>query len=187
MKRTFIGLKIEPDSRIFQLYRELKSNLKYPQLHWIDPDNLHLTLRFLGDTEESQIETIIKQLDSMIPQYNVSDLEINGLGIFGSPTYPRILWAGIKMPENIFNMVKNIENIVCEVGFEREKRAYSPHLTLCRIKNLKETAELFHFIGKYKDSFLKNQEVKEINLYESILQRTGSVYQIMHTFFLNKN
>ncbi len=185
MRRTFIGIKIEPDPKIHQLYHELKSNLKYPQLRWIDADNLHLTIRFLGNTEENQIETIIKRLDILIPQYTKFNLEIIGLGIFGSRNFPRILWAGIEMPSNIQSLINGIEDIVCDNGFARETKIYSPHLTICRIKNLKETAGLLQYLDKYREIFFKRQEVREINLYESILKSSGSVYQVIHTFLLS--
>lgn len=89
------------------------------------------------------------------------------------------------MPENAYILVKNMENIVCDAGFERVTNPYSPHLTLCRIKNLKETAGLFHFLDEYKEAFFKKQEIREINLYESILKGSGSVYTILHTFSMN--
>ena len=139
MKRTFIGLKIESDTSILQLFNDLKRKLPYHQFHWIDPENLHLTLRFIGNTEESQIELINRELDSLLPQFNSFNLEIIGLGSFGSRNFPRILWAGIKMPKEIYQMVNSIEEIVCDAGFERETKPHSPHLTLCRINNLKET------------------------------------------------
>jgi 2'-5' RNA ligase len=185
MRRTFIGLKIEPDLRIFQLFDELKDGLNYSNFHWIDPENLHLTLRFIGDSEEDQIQNIIRQLEILMPGFHSFEMEINGLGIFGSKSFPRILWAGIKMPIETQDLIRSIDNVVCDAGFERETRSFSPHLTLCRIKNLKETNGLNFFLKKYEKSTLKKQEIREINLYESILLRSGAVYKTISSFTLN--
>lgn len=182
MKRMFIGLKVEPDYSIFHLYQELQDTLKDPSFHWINPDNLHLTLRFLGNTEENQLTYVIQHLDVLIPQFSNFEIEINGLDVFTSRKLPRILWAGVKMPETAFNLIENIEDIVSDAGFERMVNSYSPHLTLCRIKNLKGTADLNPFLDEYRHTFFKKQEVKEINLYESILKSSGSVYTILHSF-----
>jgi RNA 2',3'-cyclic 3'-phosphodiesterase len=125
MKRTFIGLKIEPNPALSRLLSDLKKNLNGEHLRWIDPDNLHLTLRFLGNTEDAQLIDICNALDLLIPQYNQFNLDIEGLGIFGKRSLPKILWAGVKMPQNVYNLVTNIEDIVCGAGFVEETKPYS--------------------------------------------------------------
>lgn len=185
MRRTFIGLKVEPDSRLLHLYYQWSGSFNNPHFHWINPDNLHLTLRFLGNTDDGQIATIIQQLEIFIPRFPIFDIEIQGIGVFGSRSFPEILWAGVKMPKTAFAINEDIENIVCDAGFERVTKPYSPHLTLCRIRNLKETADFNHLLNEYKDAFIMKQEIKEVNLYESILRSSGSVYTILHSFFLN--
>jgi 2'-5' RNA ligase len=184
MKRTFIGFKIESDSIIIRLFEDLKKNLSHSQLSWVDPKNLHLTLRFLGNTEESQIKAINQKLDHLISRISPFELEIKGLGFFGNRSYPRVIWAGILMPEAIFNLVKEIENVLEEEGFEREMKAYSPHLTLARVKNLVERDAFSQMILKYKSTSFNKQTIREIIFYESILGRSGSVYQPIRTFEL---
>jgi len=185
MKRTFIGLKIEPNPALMQLFSDLKKNLGGEQLRWIDPQNLHLTLRFLGNTEDSQLDDISKALDILIPQYSQFNLEIEGLGIFGKHSLPKILWAGVKMPQNIYTLVANIEDIVCIAGFEQETKPYSPHLTLCRIKALKGAAHLLELVDQYKKTHFLTQNVKEIILYESVLRSFGAVYVPLRKFDLS--
>jgi 2'-5' RNA ligase len=178
---------VEPDSQILHLYHELQSTLNDSHFRWIDPDNLHLTFRFIGNTEESQINAIVGGLNLIIPTFSIFKIQVHGLGVFDSRSFPRVLWAGIKMPENAFVLVRKIETVVCDAGIERVTNPYSPHLTLCRIKNLTEKAGLFHFLDKYKDVFFAKQEITEINLYESILKSSGSVYTVLHSFSLNND
>ena len=185
MRRTFIGLRIEPNQAMFHLFSDLKKNLEGEQLRWIDPDNLHLTLRFPGNTEDAQLIDICNALDLLIPQYNQFNLDIKGLGIFGKRSLPKILWAGVKMPQNVCSLVENIEDIVCKAGFEAETKPYSPHLTLCRIKALSNPTHLADVINQYKQTHFLTQHVSQIILYESVLKSYGAVYMPLRIFDLN--
>ena len=185
MKRTFIGLKIEPNGVLLHLFSDLKKNLNREQIRWIDPQNLHLTLRFLGNTDDSQLIDISKALDDLIPQFSQFELDIVGLGVFGKRSAPKILWAGVKMPENIYKLVENIEEIVCNAGFEGETRPYSPHLTLSRIKALSDSTRLLDLVDQYKQTHFLTQKVGEIILYESVLKSFGAVYEPLRIFDLN--
>ena len=185
MKRTFIGFKVDNNPSISRLFIDLKKNFKEGQLKWIDPDNLHLTLRFLGNTNDSQLPEIIKSMQQLVREYNNFTLKISGLGFFGTSRFPKILWAGVNMPDDIIEMVARIEDIVCNAGFSPETRPYSPHLTLCRIKTLKDSTGLGNLIDKYRQTLFIEQEIKEIILYESILNSSGSVYKQLQIFPLS--
>lgn len=185
MKRTFIGLKIEPNQTLLHLFSDLKKKLNGEHLRWIDPDNLHLTLRFLGNTEDSQLTEINKALDNLIPRYSQFDLEIQGLGLFGKRSHPTILWAGVKAGENVYSLVENIEEIVCRAGFEEETRPYSPHLTLCRIKSLSHISDLTNMVDQYSQTHFHTQKINQIILYESVLKSFGAVYVPLRIFDLN--
>ncbi len=185
MKRTFIGLKIEVKPTLAKLFSDLKRNLNSENLRWTDPNNLHLTLRFLGTTEDSQLMNLYRELDQLIPRYGHFTLGINGLGLFGKSSAPKILWAGITMPESAYNLVGDIEELVCREGFEPEKRPYSPHLTLCRIKSIMNPSRLNDLVSHYKDTHFITQEISEIILFESVLKSFGAVYVPLRTFGLN--
>jgi 2'-5' RNA ligase len=187
MKRTFIGLKINTNPALSSLFSDLKKNLNGEQLHWIDADNLHLTLRFLGNTEDAQLSEICNALDLLIPQYNNFSLDIQGLGIFGKRSLPKILWAGVKMSPNVYSLVENIEDIVSSAGFERETKPYSPHLTLCRIKALSDASHLLNLVDQYKQTHFLTQHVNEIIIYESVLKSFGTVYVPLKLFDLKKS
>jgi RNA 2',3'-cyclic 3'-phosphodiesterase len=185
MKRTFIGLKIDPDPVLSGLFSDLKKNLNSEQLRWVDPQNLHLTLRFLGNTEDSQLVNINNALDALIPQFEHFNLEIEGLGLFGKRNAPKILWAGVNIPQNIYDLVTKIEDIVCNAGFEEETKPYSPHLTLCRIRALSDTSLLLDTVNQYKQTHFLKQDVNQIVLYESVLKSFGAVYVPISIFDLN--
>jgi RNA 2',3'-cyclic 3'-phosphodiesterase len=187
MIRTFIGLKIDADRALTQLLSDFKKNLAGEQLRWIDPENLHLTLRFLGNTEDSQLADIVKGLDELIPKYDQFNLEIEGIGLFGKQSAPKILWAGIMMPQMVYNLVENIEEVVCIAGFAREERPFSPHLTLSRIKSITNTSRLISLVTQYKETHFQQQKVNQVILYESVLKSSGSVYVPIRIFNLNES
>jgi len=186
MKRTFIGLKIEPNAVLLQLLSDLKKSLNGEQLRWIDPQNLHLTLRFLGNTEDSQLIAINNALDDLTPQFNNFTLEIEGLGIFGKRSLPKILWAGVKIPQNVYSLVENIEEILVNAGFVGETKPYSPHLTLCRIKSLSDASNLVNLVDDYNKTHFVTQDMNQIILYESVLKNFGAEYVPLRIFDLNK-
>lgn len=185
MKRTFIGLKIDSNPALSRLLSDLKKNLSGEQLRWIDPDNLHLTLRFLGNTEDAQLNDIYNALDLLIPQYDQFNLDIEGLGIFGKRSLPKILWAGVEMPQNVYNLATKIEDIVCSAGFVEEIKPYFPHLTLCRIKALPDPSLLLNIVDQYKQIHFLTQKVSQIIFYESVLKSFGAVYVPLRIFDLN--
>jgi RNA 2',3'-cyclic 3'-phosphodiesterase len=185
MKRTFIGLKINSNPVLDRLLSDLKRDLSSENLRWIDPDNLHLTLRFLGDTEDAQLSSIYSELELLIPQYDHFNLDIEGLGLFGKQSAPKILWAGVKIPSKVYELVAGIEEIVCKAGFAAEIRPYSPHLTLCRIKSVSDPYHLAHLTGQYKQTHFLTQEISQVIMYESVLKSFGAVYVPLRIFNLN--
>jgi 2'-5' RNA ligase len=185
LKRTFIGLKINLNSSLALLFSDLKRNLNSGGFKWAEPDNLHLTLRFLGDTEDSQLISIYKELELLIPRYDQFSLNIEGLGLFGKRFAPKILWAGVRIPQNAYDLVESIEEIVCKEGFAGETRPYSPHLTLARIKSLPDPSRLADLVDQYKQTHFLTQDIGEIILYESVLKSFGAVYVPLKSFNLN--
>jgi RNA 2',3'-cyclic 3'-phosphodiesterase len=186
MKRTFIGLKIDINPVLTKLLSDLKRILHSENLKWADQNNLHLTLRFLGDTDDSQLSNIYKELEILIPRYSEFTLEIKGLGTFGKISAPKILWTGINMQKGAYDLVADIEEIVCRKGFVSESKPYTPHLTLCRIKSLKNPYRLTDLVDQYKQTHFFTQQIEEIILYESVLKSFGAVYVPLRTFRLNK-
>lgn len=184
MKRTFIGLKVDTTPGLLNLISDLKENLDGEQLRWIDPQNFHLTLRFLGNTEDSQLIGICKELELLVPQFPVFNLDIEGIGLFGKQSAPKVLWAGVKVPEIVYDLAGRIEKIVCNAGFPGETKPFNPHLTLCRIKSLTNTAHLLNLVNRYKQTHFHTQKVNQIIFYESILKNSGPVYMPVKVFEL---
>ncbi|TFJ92595.1 RNA 2',3'-cyclic phosphodiesterase [Lentibacillus salicampi] len=109
--------------------RALKDKLPYKQ--WTHPEDLHITLKFLGAVEEKQFQTL-KQSIKTIENVHAFPLTAEPLGTFGHPEKPRVLWAGVERKHELIRLQKTIEEIAVKVGLQQEKRAYLPHITLAK-------------------------------------------------------
>jgi 2'-5' RNA ligase len=186
MKRLFVAIKIEPDERFLQIYNQLNSSLKYESFRFVEIDKLHLTLRFLGETPEVKIIEIEKVLSEVADKANAFSLNINRIGIFGSSYNPRVLWVGIDKDDTLSLLHKNIEKKLSKIGFYSDRQNFVPHLTLTRIKQLKDLKLFQKIIAPYKETEIMIQPVTSFSLYESILKPQGPTYIRLNRFLLKK-
>lgn len=145
---------------------------------WEGTDKLHLTLKFLGDTEETKTDAVIKALEKNISKTGPISCEFERFGFF----LPRILWLGLRVGEELFNLVKGINNDMELLGFEKEIRNFKPHITLLRIKSNPSS----DFVSAFKDYKLPARKFQsnEIALMRSKLLPGGSVYSEIKRFYL---
>lgn len=132
--RTFIAIKIYPESRLLNLYEELQTTLPDEAIKWVEPENLHLTLRFLGDTATKQIEDVKEILSKTSQHFHLFQFRLKGLGYFRKNGQPNVLFAKVEEGEPLQRLFLYLDKLLTEVGFEGETREFRPHLTLARIK-----------------------------------------------------
>src|SRR6266850_5653786 len=133
--RTFICIEI-PES-IKERIDGLQTTLKEidAQVSWTKPSNIHLTLKFLGGVEAARIDRVRKAVQRAATGISPFEIEVSGAGCFPSPRNPRVLWVGFSVvPEALKELYKNIEDELAREGFPREKRKFSPHLTIGRVR-----------------------------------------------------
>ncbi len=174
--RTFICIEI-PQS-IKERINRLQENLRQidAQISWTKPSNIHLTLKFLGGVEVARIERVKKALERAVSGICPFEVEVSGSGCFPSARSPRVLWVGFSnVPERLQQIYSNIEDELAREGFGREKRKFSPHLTIGRIRtphNAARVAEALIASGFESEAFITT----EVILMRSDLKPTGSVY-----------
>jgi len=174
--RTFICIEI-PDSiksrigRLQESLREIDA-----QISWTKPSNIHLTLKFLGGVRASRLERIKDAVTRAAQGIEPFDIEVNGTGCFPSPRSPRVLWVGItRVPEDLQSLYVKLEDELSRIGFDREKRKLSPHLTIGRIRTP-------HNASRVADSLIaatfapEQFHTSEIIVMRSDLKPTGSIY-----------
>ena len=176
MKRTFIAIKINPKAKLLEAYTKLRNELKNEKIKWVDGDNFHVTLFFLGETSEEQISIVKGMLDKLITSHEAFEMNLQGLGVFKNIHKPRVLWAGIRNYEPLKEIKESLDHEMKDLGFTPDNREFKPHLTLARIKWIEDKNKLEHLILEHQDEDFQKTAIEQVIFYESTLKQTGPVY-----------
>jgi len=184
MKRLFVAIKLSPDENFLRIYDFLKQNLKQDLIKWVEPDKLHLTLKFLGETRNEKIPIIKQLLTEFVKGKKTLELNFDKVGIFGSSYDPKVIWFGINQNEQIKEFGHKILQHFHENGFKQDRQNFVPHLTIGRIKKLENKRYFQSVIDKVKNEPIQSFQINEIILYQSILKPTGPIYITLGGFTL---
>ena len=148
-------------------------------VRWVPPANMHLTLKFIGSISTSHVDFLKQMLTQAAESHSPFDLQIGGIGSFPNSKRPRVIWVGIHAPADLASLQKNIEAGATRLGYEKEERPFSPHLTLGRVRSDIAPADL-QKIRSTLDSFqlgsIGSAKIDAVHLYKSDLHSDGSVY-----------
>ncbi|MEW6109799.1 MAG: RNA 2',3'-cyclic phosphodiesterase [Nitrospirota bacterium] len=145
-------------------------------IRWVSPENIHLTLKFLGQTDESLITPIKDSLHKKVLPYGSFYIKISGVGYFPDSKRPRVIWAGVEESELLKKLSRDIEEEMLKFGYENEKKAFSPHLTIGRVRSQKRIAEVLKRLDEFSKSDFGNIEINNIILMKSELKPAGAQY-----------
>jgi 2'-5' RNA ligase len=161
-----------------ELARELRRTAPDARLQWVRPEAIHLTLKFLGDIAEGQVEEIARALAAVAGGRPQFALEVGGLGVFPDARAPRVLWVGLGGAEPVISLARAVDEALGELNFAPESRAFNPHLTLARIKERgRDVGKALAAVGLLAQaSPLGTLPVRTIALMRSELKPSGSVY-----------
>lgn len=174
--RTFIAVKIEPQTPLIELFNHFKNEFDGEKIRWVQPGNLHLTLRFLGDTTPGQFEQVKSGLEEVARDFNPFEFSLKGTGFFKRNRQPKVLFVKIEEAELLKQLATRIEEKVVAIGFE-EERGVNPHLTLGRIKFLRNKARFYKTIDSFSEKYIQKVKINEIIYYQSILKSHGPEYK----------
>lgn len=182
MKRLFAAIKIHPSPEFSSVVRTMTADLKHERIKWVELHNMHLTLKFFGETEESRIPSIFEALTTAAANAESFTLHINRTGIFGSRYDPRVIWFGIDPEPGLQKLAENVFGNLRQAGWEPDRQNFVPHLTIGRIREIKDKALFQQVIARYREVKIQEQEVSELILFESILRREGPEYIPLRKF-----
>jgi len=180
MKRIFFAVDISDAAKAVAAERisDFKNEFPDVRVSWAKPDNLHITLKFIGDADDGQIESLSSRSAKAFDQIPPFTIGLSSPSAFGK----RVLSIAIEdETDSLLAINESLESTSERVGFPREKRSFKPHLTLARIRDERGTHELISQHAKTQIEPVE-WEVREVVLYESKLQTTGSVYSKLKTF-----
>lgn len=184
--RSFLAFELTEGllSELSTIYNHSKERLS--GVRWVSLHNIHLTVVFLGEIREENLNPIKVSLEGITHKYGPFKMRINKLGIFGSRHNPRVLWVGMEGDTKLMEYLKSyIEKVLEPFGIKRENRPFKPHLTLGRFKEgFKDGVELERLLEQYKEINGMEEVFDELCLFKSQLTPTGSIYEKLHTWRL---
>jgi 2'-5' RNA ligase len=179
--RTFIAVELDPYFR--EKIRELQDRFSSFKLKFVEPEIVHITLKFLGDVDEAMIPLISSALDSITCE--PFEALIGGIGVFPNPSNPKVLWLGAAGKFRILH--EDVENLLKPFKFEKDTREFTAHATLARVKLLNRDQKIafINTIRECKDVQLGSMKVNQVLLKKSILTPEYPIYETLHTIYMD--
>lgn len=184
MKRLFAAIKVHPDPNLLKIYSQLRNSVSYEKITWVSEKNIHITLKFFGDTPEHQIDSICEVFDEIAGRHKPFTIKLKDIGIFGSRYNPRVIWFGMENCPEVESLAADVIQDLEDAGFPHDGQHFRPHLTVGRVKMINDKNLFQKNIDKLKNVFLQEVPVAEFHLYESILRPQGPIYNLVENFKL---
>lgn len=184
MIRAFIAIDLDDRviEKVYNVIGILKSRIT--DIRWVKQENLHLTLKFLGNIAESQVEPIAAALRHPLGLFSPCAISAKGLGVFPDFRRPKILWVGLT-GNRLVQLAAEIESALMPLGFTPENRAFTPHLTIGRWREGSRPAKNLHQeIDNLNDFEFGACAVRQIVLFQSVLKPEGASYSELRTIQL---
>ena len=180
--RTFIAIELDQELR--QKLADVQSRLGRevpPQaVRWVRPEAIHLTLKFLGDTNQDQVEQVKEALARAAGEASPFEFTVGGVGCFPNTRRPRVVWIGLHEPTGVLRRLRDaVEAQVAPLGFPTERRPFSPHLTLGRVHRRTSSSDvraLGEIIAASTVGDIDEMRVGEVCYIKSDLRPSGAVY-----------
>jgi RNA 2',3'-cyclic 3'-phosphodiesterase len=186
--RLFVAIDIHGKIRdaLSRLQQKLKNsvNIRKGDVKWVEPENIHLTLKFLGEVKDENVIDVCNIVKGIAGKYNRFDLDVEKLGCFGGKI-ARVLWVGTSIGnDNLAKLAKNIDENLTIAGWGEKENDFAGHLTICRIKNQKAGEKLAAVCEDYKNFRAGTISVDSVLIYQSRLTPQGPVYSTVGNYKL---
>jgi 2'-5' RNA ligase len=175
--RTFIALELPPS--VISLLTKVQEDLKSTRLRakWVRPENIHLTLKFLGNINPTDIDKISGAMMDAVDDFGAINLVAEGVGVFPGLKRPRVIWIGLGgQIQSLFAMQRVLEDNLAGLGFKKEKRSFKGHLTLGRFRQTVNPNTIRQIMREYANLYSEEFTARRIILFKSDLKPTGAVY-----------
>ena len=172
--RGFIAIDIPTNKKIIDMENEIKDI--GADLKLVEPENIHVTLKFLGDTDEEKIDEIEEIMKNSTKGLTPFNIKLKGSGVFPNNNYIKVIWVALENAEKIGEIAKKIDKQLEKLGFKAEKRGFSAHLTIARVKSSRNKEKLLQIIEKYQDVEFAIIDVNSVILKKSELTPKGPIY-----------
>lgn len=179
--RAFIA--IELSDQIKDTLAQIQSYLKDSDadVKWVEKENIHLTLKFLGEINEKKLQQIKTVVDKIGKLSKPFEITLKDIGVFPKIGSPKVIWAGLdKGAKESIDIAKHMDEELSKMGFEKESRPYAAHLTIGRVRSPKNKEALKEKILNFQLSAVNFQLISSIALFQSTLTPNGPIYTKLH-------
>jgi 2'-5' RNA ligase len=188
-KRIFIAVDIsdEARSRTAEHIDKMRQFATDVRVSWERPEKLHITLKFFGNVDENLIDKISDAITRIAGRFSSFEIAVTGTGVFTRAKQPRVLWLGIEDRNgSLAEIASQLDSRISRLGFEKEERSFSPHLTIARVREPQKAKGL---AGAHLQSRFGSEKfiVTELVVYQSELKPTGSVYSVISRHSLRES
>ena len=179
--RTFLAIDLGKSIRENLVHLKEDLGPLLPEVNWVEPESIHLTLLFLGEVNDRELLPVCRATQKAAQKTPSFTLSLAGMGCFPNLRRPRVLWIDIdKGRDALIGLHAELETPLMELGcYRREERLYTPHVTLGRLKSDPPDGTLSELVGKYQDHRAGQVEVKELLVMSSEMKSSGPVYTVM--------
>ncbi len=174
--RSFVALELSEEVRgrlVTLLHRLQRTSAA---VKWVEPENLHLTLKFLGEVPEERIDLVAETLKTVAQATEPFSFTVKGVGGFPDLRRPRVLWVGVEAVQPLVRLQQIVEKAMERLGFAPEGRAYHPHITIGRVKTMAGMEKVREILSEYEDVKFGEVFVSHLTLFRSDLSREGPTY-----------
>ena len=182
--RTFIAIELldEVCKKITEIQSEIKPLIQ-ARVSWPKLENIHLTLKFLGDVSLNKIDSIKEELKKTSNRHSPFEMSLGGISVFPNFRRPRVIWLGVNhSSKQVVQLANSIEKAMKRLGFPPERRSFTPHLTLGRIKQRVNLEDIEPKLEKYDKPNIPMIRVDRFGLIKSELRPKGAVYTTLEEF-----
>lgn len=172
--RAFIAVEIGPMPALLDLEQKLRDTRADIKL--VEPENIHVTLKFLGDTDEGIIDKIEQLMKDSVAGIEPFTITLENVGAFPKLDYMRVVWVGITGAEPLVKIAKALNSGLKHLGFKSDKKGFTPHLTIARVRSPRNKNELRRAIDSHINNSFGEVQVDKIVLKKSVLSPQGPTY-----------
>jgi len=178
MKRLFIGVPIQSPKSVQQVEVWKKDlHLNRNVLNWTIPENWHITLFFLGSTEESVVPVLRQLIEESFSKIQAYQTELRGVGVFPNTNNPKVLWLGLDDLQPIMSAYSHLGEMLQQNGFSFDQKPLKPHLTIARVKRTDHPSAFHALLSAHQETVFDQVNMNKVVLFESITTPAGPIYK----------
>jgi 2'-5' RNA ligase len=175
--RAFLSIEID-DKNLLSQIRTIQQKLDQTaaKMKIVKEGNIHFTLRFFGDTSLSRLDQIKTRFDEI--DFDQFEIEVAGIGSFPNKRRPRIIWVGVTQnASKVLKLKDEIDSSLIEIGYQPEKRKYTPHATIARVRQVKDSRRIADNLENLADEVIGKMNITRVTMMKSTLTPSGPIYE----------